>query len=245
MTLTAEQVQALELLSNAEARESVIAALGEKFKLPTTVDTAFEFVKADKKGKELLANHSDARVQASVQTAITNYETTKLPAKLEEVRNTVSAELEAKYNPTKTEAEKKLEASEKRIAELERQNKLSEVRSELSSLFAEKKIPTDFLDNFVDVDKDVATAKATKFAEMYTSTVTKSVESQVAEAFKKSGYDPKQNKSGGDDFGKLTQKHVDDAYNKAKESGRLEDRITYATVKSQYNEQQLKLGVKP
>lgn len=230
--------KALELLTAHKNDEAVKTELAKLVK-PSTSEELYVALQGDENGKKLLDSYADKRVTTGVASAVENFKKKELPTFIADAVKKKEEELEKKYNPTKTEAEKKLEALEKETEELKRVNKLSTTRTALTTLFAEKNLNTAFMDLFVHEDTDAAVKKASDFAEAVTKEITTKVNGQVETLLKQHGYDPKQTDLTRN-TGKITQQHLDAAADAARKSGTAEARANYSLLKQQFNLQEEK-----
>lgn len=237
-----ELKNAIKLLTGSKDDAEVQAALKEL--VPgMTVDDAIKMVEADDEGKKFLNTFADKRVTAGVTTAIDNFKKKDMLAIIDEKVKEKEAELTKKLKPELTETEKQLMETNKRIADLERKEKIANSTTAVTKLFAKEKMDTEFIDHFVGEDMDSSISSASTFIEKFKQAVKAEAEGEVQKIFDKHGYDPKNpgsNRNDGGDTGNVTKAMIEVAHKKAQNLGTHEARAEYSLMKRKYEAQKKK-----
>jgi len=145
------------------------------------------------------------------------------------------ADLRKELNTELTPEQKRIKELEDKHAETEAKLRMKDISLEAGSLLQEHKLHKDMLDFVIDPSSvDNTKSNIKKMASLIDNMVKQGVEAE----FKKIGRDPQ--KGGSQSTQKVTAKMLEDLATKAKNSGRIEDRVKYSEMKRLYNAQQLK-----
>lgn len=232
--IISEFFKANEIEVDAEKIKSLSTTLGEKVKPEIKLDTVKDFLAKNDAGKEYYSN-AIKEVKTSALEEYkksdeykTTFETAKTEAaKLAEAK--VREELGKKLTPE----QKKIKELEEKQAKTEAEMRAKDIKFVGLAALEEKKLPKDLIDLVLDPTDEVKTVEK---IETLSEIVTKQVKIGVEQEFKKIGRNP--NASGGDQAPiKVTQAMLDKAADKARASGKMEDRLAYVQIKRIYNSQ--------
>lgn len=152
---------------------------------PVTFETVRDFLEKDEAGKKHLQSLTDTAVTKGINT----FKEKTLPTLLEE-------EIKKKF-PGETEEQKKLRQLEEMLNKSEAERKRESLKNRALSYANEKKLPTGFIDRFIDEDEDKTLANVQKFESIFNEAIKNGVE----EKFKNNGRQPEggQSNSNSDD----------------------------------------------
>lgn len=231
-----EVLDAIALIKAESSDKSVLEELKKEGIIPeVNVKDAIKLVEGSDEGKDFLTRYTDRKVTQAVNTRIENFKSKDMQDILSEKLKAQEVELTKKLKPELSDAEKRLMETEKKLAELERNGKLSESKASLVKVFANKGLDTDLADFFVSEDKDASVTRATTFAESVQKLVETKISDGVEKAIKDKGYVPPVSKDTGAEVTKDSLAKLADI---ARSSGRVEDHAKYAEAKLAYENSQ-------
>ena len=156
---------------------------------PVAFETVKDFLEKDEAGKKYLQSVTDS----AVTKGITTFKDKTLPTLLEE-------EIKKKF-PGETEDQKKLRQLEEKLAKAEADRKRESLINKALSYANEKKLPTGFIDRFIDEDEDKTLANVQKFENLFNEAIKTGVEAK----FKENGRQPEGGQQKADsDYDKLS-----------------------------------------
>lgn len=176
---------------------------------------------------KLLQSESDRRVSDALKTSKAKWET-EYQAKLEAEKK--EAEKLAKLS----QAEKEKVLMEKQKDELSRKEKeiaLREMKLESAKILSEEGLPLDFVDLLTTDDADTTKSNIDNFSKAFKDAVSKAVDEKLKAS-------PKP-QAGSADLDLLTKK-LEDAKNKAMQTGKMSDRVAYAKIKQEIELEKIK-----
>lgn len=236
-----ELLEALDLLVTKiddaevtdEVRSTVTAKINEKFKPSVTEDLVKEFIKTNDSGKTLIKEFVDTKSIVDEFKKSDDYKN-----EVETVKKTVAKETEERVrkalDKTLTPEQKEIKELNDRLAKTEDAIKQKDLLIYANSILEENKLPKALVD-FVRGEDEIATLENVKKIK---TTFDDLVKTEVDAKFKALGGAPKI--GGGSSGDAVTQKMLEDLHAKAKQSGRIEDRVKYAEAKRAFAEQQSK-----
>lgn len=176
-----------------------------------TLDVVQQFVNEDKDAKKWLQSLTDTRVTDAIKT----YESKTLPKKLED-------EISKRF-PPESEEQKQLRELQQKFEQLEVEKQRESLRNKALNAATEKGVPTKLVDILVGKDEE----STTQNLELVSSVIQEIVGKELEAKFKESGREPHK-PSGNNDI----DAQMKAAAEKARKTGRDEDRAEYARLKT-------------
>ncbi|WP_425447748.1 DUF4355 domain-containing protein [Dethiothermospora halolimnae] len=186
-----------------------------------TLDSVKKFLEESEDGQKWLQSHTDSKVTKGIET----FKEKSLPSLLDEQ---VNAKIKELY-PEETEEQKKLRQLEDELTNIKKEKTKESLKNKAISLANEKGLPIKLVDFFVGADEESTLKNLQSLEEVYNAAVQKAVE----EKFKNNGREPAPSKAKTDEEAK---KELETLAEKARNTGRVEDRMAYAKAKREYEQ---------
>lgn len=156
----------------ANSAPAELVSFAEQLKT-VDLDSVKEFIEHNEAGKKYVQALKDAAVTKGLET----FKEKTLPGLVEE-------KIKVKF-PEETEEQKRLRKLEDENKNFQNEVKREKLLNKALSYAQTKGYPIEFLDRFLGEDEDSTISNIDKFGEIFTSSVTKSVESKFKEGGRK------------------------------------------------------------